>query len=521
MEMQNAQTAYLEVIEGLLEESEIEKAIDALLKLDQLTQAGLRYDIVQQSGNYRQAAREYSGNRIDFKEFSISSAKARNALLELMQELPQRVKQDAVIRTIGAFQFQVPDTEHLEKIIGQQSNILKINWLEKALQASKAVCRVVCANGEMGTGLLTREGYIFTNHHVIPSAEVAASVRVEFNYELDTAGNVRARTVYQLEATDFATSPSDQLDFTRVQVRDRDDAPLRQWGFVEFDPEALPVVGEAVTIIQHPKGEDKQIALHANEVLSVWNQYVFYTTDTEPGSSGSPVFNKDWRVVAIHHAGQTEQGGLQINARGDHRKANRGILFRDIFGFLDTPANQQAPEAIKLENDTKTTDRSTPVQAVPARAPELPVAPPPVAAPSAIPKFVMVYDVADTSHCQLLNKYLNILKITKKIRVYNVQDALAADLLTSAEAEIADADYLLVLITVNLTNSPDWLGLVLQALEQGRRVIPIRIEKVNYDGTGLERLRALPSMNRAVADFANLDAAYTDIVTELRKLLPK
>ncbi len=520
MEMQNAQTAYLEVIEGLLEESEIEKAIDALLKLDQLTQAGLRYDIVQQSGNYRQAAREYSGNRIDFKEFSISSAKARNALLELMQELPQRVKQDAVIRTISAFQFQVPDTEHLEKIIGPQSNILKINWLEKALQASKAVCRIVCASGEMGTGLLTREGYIFTNHHVIPSAEVAASVRVEFNYELDTAGNVRARTVYQLEATDFATSPPDQLDFTRVRVRDRDDAPLRQWGFVEFEPEALPVVGEAVTIIQHPKGEDKQIALHANEVLSVWNQYVFYTTDTEPGSSGSPVFNKDWRVVGIHHAGQTDQGGLQINARGDRRKANRGILFRDIFGFLDKPADRQAPEPIERTDGKEATDLRPPADDAPAPAPGPPGAPP-VAAPSAIPKFVMVYDVADTSHCQLLNKYLNILKITKKIRVYNVQDALAADLLTSAEAEIASADYLLVLITVNLTNSPDWLGLVLQALEQGRRVIPIRIEKVNYDGTGLERLRALPSMNRAVADFANLDAAYTDIVTELRKLLPK
>ena len=520
MEMQNAQTAYLQVIEGLLEESEIEKAIDALLKLDQLTQAGLRYDIVQQSGNYRQAAREYSGNRIDFKEFSISSAKARNALLELMQELPQRVKQDAVIRTIGAFQFQVPDTEYLEKIIGPQSNILKINWLEKALQASKAVCRVVCASGEMGTGLLTRDGYLFTSNHVIPSTAIAATARVEFNYELDTAGNVRARTVYQLEATDFATSPPDQLDFTRVRVRDREDAPLRQWGFVEFEPEALPVVGEAVTIIQHPKGEDKQIALHANEVLSVWNQYVFYTTDTEPGSSGSPVFNKDWRVVGIHHAGQTDQGGLQINARGDRRKANRGILFRDIFGFLDKPADRQAPEPIERTDGKEATDFLPPADDAPAPAPGPPGAPP-VNTPSAVPKFVMVYDVADTPHCQLLNKYLNILKITKKIRVYNVQDALAADLMNSAETEIADADYLLVLITVNLTNSPDWLGLVLQALEQGRRVIPIRIEKVNYDGTGLERLRALPSMNRAVADFANLDAAYTDIVTELRKLLPK
>ncbi len=520
MEMQNAQTFYLQTIKALLEDDEIDKALEALRELDRQTQADIWEEIAQISGNYRQAARAFRENLIEFKEFSMLTARIRKALLEIMQELPDRLQLNAKIRSVSAFQFQVPDTERLEKIIGQQSNILKINWLEKALQASKAVCRVVCANGEMGTGLLTREGYLFTNHHVIPSAAIATTARVEFNYELDTAGSVRARTVYQLETGDFATSPPDQLDFTRVRVRDRTDAPLRQWGFVEFEPEAPPTVGEAVTIIQHPKGEDKQIALHANEVLSVWNQYVFYTTDTEPGSSGSPVFNKYWRVVAIHHAGQTEQGGLQINARGDRQPANRGILFRDIFRFLDKPADARAPEAIGQENGKEATDLRPPADDAPALAPGPPSAAP-VPAPSAIPKFVMVYDVADTPHCQLLNKYLNILKITKKIRVYNVQDALAADLMTSAETEIAGADYLLVLITVNLTNSPDWLGLVLQTLEQGRRVIPIRIEKVNYDGTGLERLRALPSMNRAVADFPNLDAAYTDIVTELRKLLPK
>src|SRR5262249_22643308 len=30
------------------------------------------------------------------------------------------------------------------------------------------------------------------------------------------------------------------------------------------------------------------------------------TTDTLPGSSGSPAFNKDWEVVALHHSGVPE-----------------------------------------------------------------------------------------------------------------------------------------------------------------------------------------------------------------------
>lgn len=139
-----------------------------------------------------------------------------------------------------------------------------------------------------------------------------------------------------------------------------------------------------------------------------------------------------------------------------------------------------------------------------------------------VPKFVVVYDMEDSSQSKMLNKHLNILKITKKIRVYNVQEAMAGeDPVERAKQEMADADYLLVLITVNLFNSPDWFELVFNAMGEGRRIIPVRMEQADFEGTGLEKLKSLPSMNRAVSQFKNPDDAYMDIVTELRKLLPK
>lgn len=140
---------------------------------------------------------------------------------------------------------------------------------------------------------------------------------------------------------------------------------------------------------------------------------------------------------------------------------------------------------------------------------------------SAIPKFVVIYAPEDEAHAKMLNRHLNLLKITKKIRVYNVQEALGMELLAQAKLEIQDSDYLLVLITVNLFNSEQWFGLVYESLGEGRRMIPLRIEQADFDGTGLERIKSLPSMGRAVSDFANTDAAYTDIVGELKKLLPK
>jgi endonuclease G len=81
-----------------------------------------------------------------------------------------------------------------------------------------------------------------------------------------------------------------------------------------------------VTIIQHPNGGLKQIALTANQVVGLWEHRLHYTTDTMPGSSGAPVFNDLWQVIAIHHAG----GNLQVNDKGDRRFFNEGILMSAI-----------------------------------------------------------------------------------------------------------------------------------------------------------------------------------------------
>jgi hypothetical protein len=145
---------------------------------------------------------------------------------------------------------------------------------------------------------------------------------------------------------------------------------------------------------------------------------------------------------------------------------------------------------------------------------------PPVTATS--PKFVVVYDQADQPSATQLNRHLNVLKMMGKIKVYNVnEDKGGENTLEKANEEWANADYMLALITVNLFNSPDWFGMVYTALGEGRRVIPIRIERADYEGTGLEKLRSLPTQNRAVSDFKNTDEAYTDIVSEIKRLLLK
>ena len=49
-----------------------------------------------------------------------------------------------------------------------------------------------------------------------------------------------------------------------------------------------------------------KLALDTQAVVEVnQNQArVRYRTNTEPGSSGSPVFDQNWNLVALHHSGE-------------------------------------------------------------------------------------------------------------------------------------------------------------------------------------------------------------------------
>jgi len=325
--MQNAQTLYLKNIEGLVQENEVEKAIELLLVLDDEAQAGIRQDVILMSAQLKELEKNVQRGLVTPMDSDYQKVKnrIRYGLTEMMKDIPRKIELYSQVRNLNTYQFNISDKEvSLEKIIGSKDNLLTINWLEKALTASRAVCRVVREDGESGTGFLTQDGYLFTNHHVLETPEDAAGASIEFNYEVGQTGTVKPLSQYKLDASDFKTSPVPQFDFTKVKVIENGNKPLKDWGFLEFDPSAMPAIGDAVTIIQHPSGGDKRIALRANEVVEQKAQFLYYTTDTEPGSSGSPVFNRDWKVVALHHAAK------QINGRD----ANEGILFKNILEFL-------------------------------------------------------------------------------------------------------------------------------------------------------------------------------------------
>ncbi|HMO03709.1 MAG TPA: trypsin-like peptidase domain-containing protein [Kiritimatiellia bacterium] len=220
-----------------------------------------------------------------------------------------------------------PDEIGLEKIIGA-NNLKLIDWLRVGLERSRAVCRITTPFN-LGTGFLLPGGLMFTNHHVLPTPELTAKSFVEFNVEEDLHGNLTQPVRYEIDASTHRANQA--LDYCIVRLVEHAAKPqLTSWGSLDLELIKAPKVGEHVTIIQHPAGGPKQIALTANQVVNIHEHRLQYATDTMPGSSGSPVFNDAWKVVALHHKG----GNLVANSSGEKIYANEGILMRDILARL-------------------------------------------------------------------------------------------------------------------------------------------------------------------------------------------
>lgn len=216
-----------------------------------------------------------------------------------------------------------------EKIIGENT-LRPVFFLEQGWRVAGAVA-LVHAREWTGTGFMVSPTLLLTNHHVLPDPGYARRATFRFNYQLDASGADRA--VWECAAREggmFVTAPA--LDYTLVEL---EDAPGERWGVVSLAAGRVEK-GERVNIIQHPAGLPKQVSFQNNYVEYSDARVVQYLTSTMHGSSGSPVFNDRWEVVALHHAGGMilEPGSSRAFFR------NEGIAIRAVIDDLGPEARK-------------------------------------------------------------------------------------------------------------------------------------------------------------------------------------
>lgn len=67
-----------------------------------------------------------------------------------------------------------------------------------------------------------------------------------------------------------------------------------------------PDVGEQVFLLQHPEGEPLRLSVGTISAYNGNQSRMRYNANSKDGSSGSPCFNADLQLVALHHAHDTQ-----------------------------------------------------------------------------------------------------------------------------------------------------------------------------------------------------------------------
>lgn len=232
--------------------------------------------------------------------------------------------QDDLATISGRARAASGDARFNERILGS-NDILHIDFLARGMMAARSVARLVYAGGLIhGTGFLVAPDALMTNNHVIPDPTDAHKTVAEF--EMFDAAGARLE-IRQCElAPERFWFTSKALDITVVALGDTPEARACTAGLGWHPMVGLQgkiVIGESINIIQHPGGRAKSVVLHNSNLLHLENggdldPFMWYSSDTERGSSGAPVFNNRWEVVGVHHRSvpRTDEIGQLLDARG-------------------------------------------------------------------------------------------------------------------------------------------------------------------------------------------------------------
>lgn len=229
------------------------------------------------------------------------------------------------------------DLTESERLVFGTDHRVSFEFLRGAMQAARAIARIEVPLGaacSYGTGWLAKPGLMMTNWHVLDAdtradaAELRArAARTAFWFDYHTEGTLRtdvrgARLVHHSRELDYALLALDH------DLGDRPPIALHR------EPVTLER-GARLNIAQHPNGGPLRLAIRSNYHVETAATTVRYVTDTESGSSGSPVCNDQWQAIAVH--ARAVQIPKQQLPGGRSRYVNEGILLSAILADPSLP----------------------------------------------------------------------------------------------------------------------------------------------------------------------------------------
>lgn len=233
-----------------------------------------------------------------------------------------------------------PSAGQLEAILGSEGH-KTYRWWQQGLECARSVAAIYQKlAGRVGTGFLVdarafglnpeKELLLLTNFHVVNPDGANPGLRPS---DVEVA--------FETESVDKRYAVSEIVWSSPIE---KHDACLLKLEAIPPEIEALKIAralpaleaNAKVYVIGHPRGRELSFSFQDNQLLDHEGPpqgapqipevcRLHYRAPTEPGSSGSPVFNANlWEVVALHHSGG-KFGMSKLNGKSGTYSANEGI----------------------------------------------------------------------------------------------------------------------------------------------------------------------------------------------------
>ena len=223
------------------------------------------------------------------------------------------------------------DEIQLQSWLKPEPDYWDVGFLKGAIAQSSSVCHIEISSRDiMATGVLITPNKILTNYHVLKSSEGdslknnALNTILKFGCLTSDNGLETQGKSFQLDRQNpiLCYSKTEDLDYVLLQVESKitqatDIKPAR------WDSQKLPIEKMGISVLHHPEGDSMKLSISQNGITGVYQNsgLVQYVNKTAVGSSGSPCFDEDWYLVALHHAQKAKTFG----------SIREGILFASIY----------------------------------------------------------------------------------------------------------------------------------------------------------------------------------------------
>ncbi len=157
-----------------------------------------------------------------------------------------------------------------------------------ALKARSAVGRIESPVGTgIGTGVLVGKNLLLTCHHVFTKTQVQEAW-VRFGYK---TGSYGLEEIYPLDLN--FVSHNHRLDYALLRIQGQPPQLIVSPSQAQLD------TGQEIRLIHHPLGKPVVIS-HIGQITQVGEDYFDHNIRAEAGSSGAPIFDRQWKIIGIH-----------------------------------------------------------------------------------------------------------------------------------------------------------------------------------------------------------------------------